>query len=211
MDWANRITGTAEVDPSSLTPQELNFRRHPKRQRAVVADLLDTVGWVQDVIVNARTGHILDGHLRVELAIERQEPAIPIKYVDLDPAEEATVLATFDPVRSLAFYDHAALGELRADLGAAPPDVKGLLAELAPGNAGRSGLKDVARTVPADSLAPDAAPIPADVQATFAVTLDRQAAPATAAEIARFDTLFLRYVETRGVPFGFVGWLCDAL
>src|SRR3972149_2850929 len=86
--WRSRIVGTGEEPPESLLANPRNWRTHPKAQQDALAGVLDEVGWVQDVIVNRRTGYIVDGHLRVSLAISRAEPTIPVKYVDLSPDEE---------------------------------------------------------------------------------------------------------------------------
>ena len=63
---------------------------------------MDSVGWVQDIIVNRRSGRLVDGRLRLTLALERGEPAVPVVYVDLAPDKEALVLATLDPLAELA-------------------------------------------------------------------------------------------------------------
>lgn len=78
--------------------------------------MLDSVGWVQDVVVNARTGHIIDGHLRVSLALSRNEEEIPVVYVDLAPDEEALVLASLDPLAAMAVSDTDMLAELLAGI-----------------------------------------------------------------------------------------------
>jgi len=91
--WRSRIVGHGEESPDQLLANPRNWRVHPKAQQDALAVVLDQVGWVQDVIVNQRTGHVVDGHLRVSLAISRNEPTIPVVYIDLDPEEEALVLA----------------------------------------------------------------------------------------------------------------------
>ena len=92
--WRSRIVGHAELRPADITTHPLNWRTHPRAQHAALAGVLDEVGWVQQVIVNRRTGRLVDGHLRVEAARRRGEPTIPVLYVDLDESEEALVLAT---------------------------------------------------------------------------------------------------------------------
>lgn len=114
--WRNRIVRTAEDDPQQLLANPANYRRHPKDQQEALAEVLGEVGWVQDVIVNETTGHVIDGHLRVELAIRRGERSIPVKYVQLSEAEERKVLATFDPISALARTDSDALAELTEDM-----------------------------------------------------------------------------------------------
>jgi hypothetical protein len=67
--WRNRITETAEVDPATLVPNPKNWRTHPRAQLDALAGVLGEVGWVADVLVNSTTGHVVDGHARVELAL----------------------------------------------------------------------------------------------------------------------------------------------
>lgn len=75
--WQNRIIGEGIEAPDQLLANPANWRIHPKPQQDALTSVLDTVGWVQRVIVNKRTGHIVDGHLRVEMAISRNEPGVP--------------------------------------------------------------------------------------------------------------------------------------
>ena len=63
------------------------------------------------VVVNVRTGHIVDGHARVEEAIARGE-TVPVTHVDLSQEEEDLVLATLDPIGAMANTDEAKLNEL---------------------------------------------------------------------------------------------------
>ena len=129
--WRNRIVGRDSVPPESLTANPRNWRAHPRAQRRALAGVLGQVGWVQDVIVNRRTGHILDGHLRVALAVERGEAAVPIVVVDLTPEEEAVVLATFDPLGAMAATDGAALQALLTTVETEDAAVRTLLGRLA--------------------------------------------------------------------------------
>ena len=114
--FANRITRYAEVEPSTLAAHPQNWRRHPGSQAAALAAVLADVGYVQSVVVNERSGRIVDGHLRVELAIDRAEPFVPVTYVDLSDDEESLVLATFDPLGALASTDAATLRDLLGSL-----------------------------------------------------------------------------------------------
>ena len=78
--------------------------------------VLDNVGWVQEVIVNQRTGNLVDGHLRCQLAARNGETEIPVKYVDLSEDEEALILATIDPIAGMAATDKEKLDELINDI-----------------------------------------------------------------------------------------------
>jgi hypothetical protein len=92
---------------------------------------LDSVGWVQQVIVNQRTGFMVDGHARVEEAISHGEPSVPVLYVDLSEEEEALVLATLDPITALAERDQEALSALLQEVRNSDPQLTALLATLA--------------------------------------------------------------------------------
>ena len=110
--WRNRIIGVGTEAPDQLLANPKNFRIHPKAQQDAMAAVLDAVGYVQHVIVNQRTGFVVDGHLRVSLAISRDEPSIPVVYVDLSDEEEDLILTTFDPIGAMAATDRDKLSEL---------------------------------------------------------------------------------------------------
>lgn len=107
--WKNRIIGHAEVDPKTLVPNPENWRLHPKNQQEAMEGALDDIGWVQEITINQRTGLVVDGHLRLDLALRRGEALVPVKIVDLTPDEEAAVLATLDPISAMAKTDKAKL------------------------------------------------------------------------------------------------------
>lgn len=114
--WNNRITGYADVPPKELLENPENFRRHPKEQKAALIGVLREVGFVDPVLVQAGTNLILDGHLRVEIALEQGQATIPVKYVNLTDAEAQIVLATFDPLSAMARHDASSLEALLAQV-----------------------------------------------------------------------------------------------
>lgn len=110
--WKNRIVRYGTAYPSALAANPKNWRVHPTYQKDALTGLLSTIGWIQDVIVNQRTGFVLDGHLRVALAIQHHQPIVPVKYVDLTDAEEDAALLTFDLVGALAEVNADQLGAI---------------------------------------------------------------------------------------------------
>ncbi len=46
-----------------------NPRIHPQKQRDAVAASIDTLGMISPVVVNRRTGYLIDGHERVMQAL----------------------------------------------------------------------------------------------------------------------------------------------
>jgi DNA modification methylase len=139
--WRNRIVGSGEERPDQLLANPANWRIHPGQQQKALAGSLDVVGWVQQVMVNRRTNHVVDGHARVSLAISRNEPSVPVLYVDLEPDEEALVLASLDPISAMAATDDAQLQALLAGIETDNEGLRALLAELA-GAGPKDGLTD---------------------------------------------------------------------
>lgn len=130
--WRNRIVGTGEEAPDQLVANPMNWRTHPGNQRDALRGSLASVGWVQQVLVNKRTGHVVDGHARVEEALSRGEATVPVLYVDLSPEEEALVLATLDPISAMANTDDAKLRELLAGITVDDEGLAAMLGKLSP-------------------------------------------------------------------------------
>jgi DNA modification methylase len=129
--WRNRITGSGKLKVADALENPLNFRNHPPVQRDALAASLDSVGWVQQVVVNTKTGNLIDGHLRLALAEQRGESELPCLFVDLSEGEERLVLATLDPIAAMASADRAKLQELLASLQCEDEAVRGLLESIA--------------------------------------------------------------------------------
>jgi hypothetical protein len=136
VDIRSRIVGHGEEAPDQLLANPANWRIHPKAQQDAMKGILDQVGWVQSVIVNRTTGHLVDGHLRVSLALREDLPTIPVAYVELTPEEEALVLATLDPLAALAVTDKEKLAELLAEVSVKPQELGQMLDSMAGISAG---------------------------------------------------------------------------
>ncbi len=114
--WQNRIVGRRDANPSELQAHPQNWRTHPEKQAAGLRAVMDRVGVVQDVVVSKRTGRILDGHLRVDMAIATGQPTIPIVEVDVSEEEERFILSTFDSLGGMADFNAEALTGLLAQV-----------------------------------------------------------------------------------------------
>ena len=152
VDFRSRIVGHGEEAPDQLLANPGNWRIHPKAQQDAMKGVLNQVGWVQSVIVNRVTGHLVDGHMRVSLALREDAKTIPVAYVDLTPEEEALVLATLDPLSALAVADKEKLAELLAEVSVDSKEVERLLNDLV-GDAQRT-LEDDANKYSADIVVP---------------------------------------------------------
>ncbi len=129
--WQNRIVGEGVERADQLLAHPGNWRIHPKNQQDAMTGVLNQVGWVQRVIVNKRTNHIVDGHLRVSLAISAGAQDVPVIYVDLTEDEEALILATLDPISAMAATDADKLRELMELVSTDEPAIGAMLAALA--------------------------------------------------------------------------------
>jgi len=103
--WQNRIIGYSEEPPNKLVANPANWRIHGQAQQEALGGVLTEVGLVQNIICNKTTGNIVDGHLRVAMALQSGQPMVPVTWVELSEAEEAMVLATLDPIAAMAAAD----------------------------------------------------------------------------------------------------------
>ena len=136
--------------PDSLDPNPLNWRKHPPQQTNAMDALLfgeDGVGWAGVLLYNEETGRLIDGHLRQELALKRNDP-VPVLIGSWTEAQEKRILATFDPIAGMAQTDKEALDALLRDVEASDSDVMAMLSEMAE----REGVVTVDEPIPPDEF-----------------------------------------------------------
>lgn len=104
--WQSKIVGHGKVAASQLLANPFNHRRHPEKQRQVVAASIEELGFIKSVIVNRLSGHIVDGHERVMQAIGLGEDTlVDVEYVELSPEDEKKALLILDASSDLAEVD----------------------------------------------------------------------------------------------------------
>ena len=126
----NRLLEEGVEDPAALAANPRNWRLHSLPQEKALGAILNEVGWVTRVIVNRRTGFLVDGHLRVAYAMKHGEVQIPVQYVELSEEEEALVLAALDPIGAMADTDKVQLSKVLASIGSKSDEVIALLAQI---------------------------------------------------------------------------------
>lgn len=136
--WWNRIVGYSEEDPGQLLASPHNWRVHPKSQQEALLGLFEQVGIVQNIICNRTTGHVVDGHLRISLAMREGQSTVPVTWVELTEPEEALILATLDPLSAMAVADKGKLDELLRQVDTGDAAIQQMLSQLA----GQSGIID---------------------------------------------------------------------
>jgi DNA modification methylase len=129
--WKNKIIGHDNVAPDQLMAHPQNWRMHPRFQQEALRGVINDIGYIKSVTVNQRTGRVVDGHLRVTLALQDNIKAIPVEYVDLTEAEETEALLTLDPLSALAGGDRANLESLLAQVSTDDAAVMELLSKTA--------------------------------------------------------------------------------
>lgn len=131
------------VDPASLADNPLNWRTHGPMQEAALDALIfgpDGVGWAGVLLVNERAPAdgwpagsvptLIDGHDRRKLAMTHGEP-VPAIFGRWTPDEEKTILATLDPIATLAGVNAGRLADLLGELNPTNESIKALLDNLA--------------------------------------------------------------------------------
>ncbi len=128
--WAKRIVGSADVSPAELVAHNRNWRNHPAAQADALKGAIDEVGFIRSVTVNKRSGRILDGHLRIRLALDSGQLTIPVEYVDLSPDEELKALLILDPIAARAKADPEKLASLLAEVEMESESLQSLIDDL---------------------------------------------------------------------------------
>lgn len=126
-----RTVELLRVKASELRGDPRNFRRHPAGQKKALKAVLDDVGFAGAILARrdeAGALVIVDGHLRVETATADEE--LPVLVLDVDEKEAAKLLATFDPLGSMASADADAFASLRASLADIGGEMKELLDQI---------------------------------------------------------------------------------
>ena len=117
--WRNRIVGHASRNPNSLVPNPYGQVEPLDFELDMAWGTLEKIGWFLPVIVNQVTGHIVNGHSRVTMAITRGEALVPVMYVDLSIEEERRVRDFFDGTANDRWHAPEATGALAT--GEPPP------------------------------------------------------------------------------------------
>lgn len=131
MKIRDRIKELRRVKASELRPHANNWRSHPPEQQDALRGVLAEVGWADAALVRELpdgTYGLLDGHLRSDLAGDAK---IPVLVLDVTEEEAAKILATHDPLASMAEADEQKLGELLAQIDTESEALQAMLDGLA--------------------------------------------------------------------------------
>lgn len=118
------------VEVDTLMAHPANARIHPKNQRDALKGAIDDIGFIRSVTIT-KDGTVVDGHLRVALALSEGQKTIPVEIVDLDEAETKEALLTLDPIAALAATDKEKLDALLHEVQSGDAAVQAMLSEMA--------------------------------------------------------------------------------
>jgi site-specific DNA-methyltransferase (adenine-specific) len=130
MKIRDRIKELRRVPACDLIPNPRNWRTHGKAQAEALQGLLAEVGFAGAVLARETPEGLMliDGHLRSETA---GAGIIPVLVLDVTESEADKILATYDPIGSMADSDAVKLDSLLRDVQTGNQALATMLAELA--------------------------------------------------------------------------------
>jgi hypothetical protein len=132
MKIRDRIKELRRVPAAELRPNPRNWRTHSAAQRDALQGVLAEVGYAGALLARELPDgslELIDGHLRAETT-----PGMPVPVLVLDVTEEEAnkILATHDPLASLAGVDRGALESLLDGVQVQSEALESMLADLLP-------------------------------------------------------------------------------
>ena len=99
--------------PSELAENPDNWKSHPPEQREAISELMAQVGWAGALLLNRRTGRLLDGNARRAIKMATNEP-VPVLIGEWSEEQERLILASLDPTGWTSVADRRKLTALLA-------------------------------------------------------------------------------------------------
>lgn len=121
-------------DPEELADNPANWRVHPAPQMVALDATIQDVGWAGALLYNELTGRLIDGKARKDLS--RGKGKVPVLIGSWTEEQERKILATLDPLGTMAEVDPGALSALLQDGAAIEASLGNLLNELAAATGG---------------------------------------------------------------------------
>lgn len=109
----------------SITPWERNPRTNDHAVQAV-ADSIQRFGWGNPILVRRADRVVIGGHTRLKAARLLGMDKVPVRLMDLDPAQAAALALADNKLGELADWDDEGLRDVIAELEADGIDLEGL-------------------------------------------------------------------------------------
>ena len=104
------------VATSELTPWADNPRKNDGRPVEAVMDSIKRFGFAAPIIARQEDGQVIAGHTRLKAAKALGLERVPVRYLDLDPADAALLALADNKIGELAEWDAEALARIVADI-----------------------------------------------------------------------------------------------
>lgn len=134
MQIRDRVRELRRVKAGTLVPNPRNWRKHPKAQADALRGILSEIGYADALLARELADgslQLIDGHLRAETTPDAD---IPVLVVDVSEEEADKLLASLDPLASLAVADVAKLESLLSTLHTDSPSLSEVWSNLAKEN-----------------------------------------------------------------------------
>src|SRR4051812_8658307 len=116
MNIRDRVKELRRVRAGDLRPNPKNWRTHSKAQADALRGVLAEIGFASALLTRELSDGslmLIDGHLRAETLPETE---VPVLVLDVNEAEAAMLLATFDTLGAMADADADKLSELLGEI-----------------------------------------------------------------------------------------------
>lgn len=109
------FSGVGLIDVELILKHPQNWHTHPPQQIAALRRSIDEFGIVAPCTYNSRTSHLLDGHARLEIAVEDGQKQLYCRIVDWDERTEKRYMLAVDKITTMAGIDEDCLAGLLAE------------------------------------------------------------------------------------------------
>lgn len=103
------------VDVAELRP----WANNPRDNRKAIDEVAKSIrrfGWGSPIVANKRDGEIIAGHTRFAAAAKLKLDKVPVRWLDLDPADAHALALADNKVGEVATWDDAVLRQVLAEL-----------------------------------------------------------------------------------------------
>ena len=131
--WADTMSATengkAEAAAIWVPTAELKaWRENPRKNDHAVPAVMDSIkrfGFASPIIARPN-GEVIAGHTRLKAALELRLDRVPVRYMDLDPADAKLLAIADNRSGELADWDDEGLAAILRDLEAEEVDLSGI-------------------------------------------------------------------------------------
>ena len=124
MDNGKAEAAAVWVPTAELTAWQENPRKNDKAVPAVM-DSIKRFGFASPIIARPN-GEVIAGHTRLKAALELRLDRVPVRYMDLDPADAKLLALADNRAAELADWDDEGLAAILRDLEAEEVDLSGI-------------------------------------------------------------------------------------